>query len=89
MLEINLLVSLRQINEKLTGELAMVKQRLETSQTQLHELTAERVIHTNQVTALETERSQLIGEKEELLSKLNEGGQVELTELRERCHEFR
>lgn len=33
---------------------------------QLHQLEAEKLIHTNQIAALESERSQLIGEKEEL-----------------------
>ncbi|KAM4618215.1 uncharacterized protein ACJ7VT_007616 [Polymixia lowei] len=83
------LMSVREVNEKLMRELEKVKQGLELSRTQLHELTAEKVINTNQVTALEAERTQLIGEKEELLSKLNECGQAELKEMTERCHQLR
>lgn len=67
----------------------MVKQKLETALIQQHELGAERVIHTNQIAALETERSQLIGEKEELLNTLHQEGQEELDEVRRRCDQLR
>uniref|UniRef100_UPI003AAA500E uncharacterized protein n=1 Tax=Centroberyx gerrardi TaxID=166262 RepID=UPI003AAA500E len=83
------LMSVKEVNEKLTCELEMVKQRLEISQSELHELTAEKVINTNRTSALEAERTQLIGEKEELLGKMNEGGQAELTELKEKCCQLR
>ncbi|XP_052322609.1 centrosome-associated protein CEP250-like isoform X5 [Oncorhynchus keta] len=76
-----------QMNEKMTSELEMVRQRLESSLAQLHELGAERVIHVNQIAALETERSQLIGEKQELTSAIGRDGrqEEEVTELRESC----
>lgn len=81
------LLTVTEMNEKMTSELEMVKQRLESSLAQLHELGAERVIHTNQIAALETERSQLIGEKEELTSAIGRDGrqEEEVTELRESC----
>ncbi|XP_046890390.1 trichohyalin-like [Hypomesus transpacificus] len=81
--------SVREVNEKLKVELEMVKQKLETALIQQHELGAERVIHTNQIAALETERSQLIGEKEELLNTLHQEGQEELDEVRRRCDQLR
>ncbi|XP_055789070.1 myosin heavy chain-like isoform X2 [Salvelinus fontinalis] len=81
------LLTVTEMNEKMTSELEMVRQRLESSLSQLHELGAERVIHTNQIAALETERSQLIGEKEELTSAIGRDGrqEEEVTELRESC----
>ncbi|XP_070763131.1 early endosome antigen 1 [Enoplosus armatus] len=82
------LVSLRQVNIKLTSELEMIQQKLKTSQSQLQEITAERVINSKQVTDLETECSQLIREKEEL-SKMNEGRHEELTEMKKKCCQFR
>ncbi|XP_036816303.1 centrosome-associated protein CEP250 isoform X3 [Oncorhynchus mykiss] len=81
------LLTVTEMNEKMTSELEMVRQRLESSLAQLHELGAERVIHTNQIAALETERSQLIGEKQELTSSIGRDGrqEEEVTELRESC----
>ncbi|XP_042157820.1 trichohyalin isoform X2 [Oncorhynchus tshawytscha] len=81
------LLTVTEMNEKMTSELEMVRQRLESSLAQLHELGAERVIHTNQIAALETERSQLIGEKQELTSAIGRDGrqEEEVTELRENC----
>ncbi|KAK6317762.1 hypothetical protein J4Q44_G00110530 [Coregonus suidteri] len=84
------LLTVTEMNERMTSELEMVRQRLESSLAQLHELGAERVIHTNQIAALETERSQLIGEKEELMSAIGRDGrqEEEVTELRERCDQL-
>ncbi|XP_041734685.2 centrosome-associated protein CEP250 [Coregonus clupeaformis] len=84
------LQTVTEMNERMTSELEMVRQRLESSLAQLHELGAERVIHTNQIAALETERSQLIGEKEELMSAIGRDGrqEEEVTELRERCYQL-
>ncbi|XP_052322607.1 centrosome-associated protein CEP250-like isoform X3 [Oncorhynchus keta] len=81
------LLTVTEMNEKMTSELEMVRQRLESSLAQLHELGAERVIHVNQIAALETERSQLIGEKQELTSAIGRDGrqEEEVTELRESC----
>lgn len=55
--------------EKVTSQLEMTKQRLKFSLAQLHELAAERVIHINQIAALGTGRSQLIGEKEDVAER--------------------
>nr|XP_046200066.1 trichohyalin-like isoform X3 [Oncorhynchus gorbuscha] len=81
------LLTVTEMNEKMTSELEMVRQRLESSLAQLHELGAERVIHVNLIAALETERSQLIGEKQELTSAIGRDGrqEEEVTELRESC----
>ncbi|XP_051239050.1 centrosomal protein of 128 kDa-like isoform X5 [Dicentrarchus labrax] len=78
-----------QVNEKLTCELEMIKQKLKTSQSQLQEITAERVISSKQITDLEAQCSQLIREKEELLSKINESRHEELTEMKEKCCQLR
>ncbi|XP_044048906.1 trichohyalin-like isoform X2 [Siniperca chuatsi] len=77
--------ALREVNEKLTCELEMIKQKLKTSQSLLQEVTAERVINSKQITDLEAECTQLIREKEELLSKMNEDRHEELTEIKEKC----
>lgn len=63
----------------------MIKQKLDTSQSQLQELTAERVVNTEQIRGLEAERSELIRQKEELLSKMKEGGH----EMKEKCCQLR
>ncbi|XP_068580274.1 centrosome-associated protein CEP250 [Cebidichthys violaceus] len=81
--------ALREANEKLTCELEMIKQELKTSQSQLQEVTAERVTSSKQITAVEAERFQLIREKEALLSKMNEGGHDELKKMKEKCHQLR
>ncbi|XP_029289238.1 golgin subfamily A member 6-like protein 22 [Cottoperca gobio] len=83
------LKALGEVNEKLTCELEIIKQKLITSQSQLQEETAETVTNSKRITALEAERSQLIREKEERLSKVNEGGQEELTAMKEKCHQLR
>ncbi|XP_042699645.2 myosin-3 isoform X3 [Chrysemys picta bellii] len=71
------LVTLRQVNEKLSSELGQSRQRLETSLGQLHQLEAEKKILTNRIQALETERTQLLGEQEALKSEMQRdaGGQ--------------
>lgn len=80
-------MSLHQVIEKLTRELEMVKRRLEASQSQLQELTSEKVTNTKQIIDLEAERSQLISEKEERLIKINDENK-ELTEMKEKCHQL-
>ncbi|XP_019116437.2 golgin subfamily A member 6-like protein 22 [Larimichthys crocea] len=80
---------LREENEELTSELEMIKQKLNTSESQLQEITAERVTNSKRVTDLEAECSQLIREKEELLSKMNEGRHEELTEIKEKYCQLR
>lgn len=82
-------VSLHQVNEKLTHELEIMKEKLRTSQSQLQEATAERATSSKQITDLEAERSQLIRDKDQLLSKLNEGGHEELTKMKEKCCQLR
>ena len=82
-------MSLYQVNDNLTGELEMMKQKLKTSQSQLQEVTAERVTDSKHITDLEAERSQLIRDKEELLSKMNEGGHEELEKMEEKCLQLR
>nr|XP_046248926.1 golgin subfamily A member 6-like protein 22 isoform X2 [Scatophagus argus] len=77
--------ALREANEKLICELEMIKQNLNTSQSQLQEITAQKA---KQITDLEAECSQLITEKEELL-KTNEGQHEELTEMKEKCSQLR
>ncbi|XP_026167501.1 golgin subfamily A member 6C isoform X2 [Mastacembelus armatus] len=71
------LKALKEVNEKLTCELETIKQSLEMLQSQIQELTAERLISSKLTTHLEAKHSQLIREKEELLSKINEGGHEE------------
>ncbi|KAL7403021.1 hypothetical protein ABVT39_023213 [Epinephelus coioides] len=77
------------VNEKLTHELEIMKEKLRTSQSQLQEATAERATNSKQITDLEAERSQLIRDKDQLLSKLNEGGHEELTKMKEKCCQLR
>lgn len=78
-------VSLNKVNEKLTCQLELIKQRLEVVQCQLQELTAERINVSKQVTDLEAENSQLIREREELLNKMYEGE----NEMKDKCCQHR
>ena len=75
----------------MSTELWEARQKLEAVSGQLHKLEGEKLIHTNQIAALETERSQLIGEKEEmeLVSVAQRSSQEDVTELRESCCELR
>lgn len=52
---------------------------------QLHELEANKLIQTNQIAALETERLKLIGENEEMKKNVNNEFQDEIRELKEKC----
>ncbi|KAL7858116.1 hypothetical protein AOLI_G00182180 [Acnodon oligacanthus] len=81
--------SAKEVNEKLSADLTAATERLQVTLKQLHELEAEKLIHTNQIAALETERLQLIGEKEELIDVFDQGNQEELRELRDRCYQLR
>ncbi|KAJ8407796.1 hypothetical protein AAFF_G00268400 [Aldrovandia affinis] len=83
------LLNLKQSNKTMSMELGEARQRLEAGLGQLHKLEAEKVIHANRIAALETERSQLIGEKEELMDAMQQSSQVEVTELRDSCRELR
>ncbi|XP_067390844.1 rootletin-like [Emydura macquarii macquarii] len=86
------LVTLRQVNEKLSSELGQSHQRLETSLGQLHHLEAEKKILTNRIQALETERVKLLGEQEALKSELqgDAGGQRDkVATLRTTCEGLR
>lgn len=65
----------------MTSDLETARQKMEVTVGQLHQLEAERLIHTNQIAALEAERIQLIGEKEELqLSSAHWQGQEVMEE---------
>lgn len=81
-------VSLNQVNSKLTCELETIKQKLNISESELKELTAEKVMNYKQITDLEAGCSKLIREKEEL-RKMNEGQREELTEMTEKCSQLR
>lgn len=82
-------VCLHQLNKKLTCELEVVKQRLEISQSELHELTAKKVTNTSQVPEREAERAQPLGRKERLPGSMSDGGHAELTEMREKYCQLR
>lgn len=81
-------MSFVQVNEKLSADLATATERLQETLQQLHELEAEKLIHTNQIAALETERFKLIGEKE-LMEVFDQGDQKELSNLKDRCCQLR
>lgn len=78
-----------QLNEKLSSDLTKATERLQVTLNQLHELEAEKLIQTNQIAALETERLQLIGEKEELRKTFDDGLHEKMIELGERCCQHR
>ncbi|XP_033997384.1 ribosome-binding protein 1 [Trematomus bernacchii] len=83
------LKSLKEVNEKLTGELEKIKQKLKTSQSQLQEEILERLTISKRITDLEADCAQLTTEREELLSKVSESGHEEITALKEKCHLLR
>ncbi|XP_029430967.1 myosin-9 isoform X2 [Rhinatrema bivittatum] len=86
------LLLVKAVNEKLSSELSQSNQKLEASLEQLHHLEAEKKIFTNQITALETERTQLLGEKELLMSAMEgdaKGQEDNLQSLPESCKELR
>lgn len=68
-----------QLNEKLSSDLTRATERLQVTLKQLHELEANKLIQTNQIAALETERFKLIGEN------VNNGFQDEIGELKDKC----
>ncbi|TSM52352.1 Laminin subunit beta-1 [Bagarius yarrelli] len=76
--------SAKEANQRLSAELATATERLQETLQKLHELEAEKLIQTSQIAALETERLQLIGEKEELMDVFDQGDHKELKELKER-----
>lgn len=81
-------MSLHQVNSKLTCELETITQKLNISESELKELTAEKVMNDKQITDLEAGCSKLIREKEEL-RKMNEGQREELKEMNEKCSQLR
>ncbi|RXN23351.1 paramyosin-like isoform X1 [Labeo rohita] len=83
------LLSIKELNEKLSSDLTKATERLQVTLNQLHELEAEKLIQTNQITALETERLQLIGEKEEMRKTFDDGLHEKMIELGERCCQHR
>ncbi|KAK7117727.1 hypothetical protein R3I94_023075 [Phoxinus phoxinus] len=78
------LLSNKELNEKLSSDLTKATERLQVTLKQLHELEAQKLIQTNQIAALETERLQLIGEKEELRKTFDDGLHENIRELGER-----
>ncbi|XP_069078225.1 myosin-2 heavy chain-like isoform X2 [Pleurodeles waltl] len=86
------LVMYKQVHEKLSSELGQTQRKLEATLDKLHQLQAEKKIFTNQVTALETERAQLLGEKEVLMSVVEgdtPGQGDNMESLMKRCEELR
>ncbi|XP_051978691.1 trichohyalin-like [Xyrauchen texanus] len=83
------LLSIKELNEKLSSDLNKATERLQVTLNQLYELEAEKLIQTNQITALENERLQLIGEKEALRKVFDDGNQDENKELKVRCYQNR
>ncbi|KAK2867305.1 hypothetical protein Q8A67_025422 [Cirrhinus molitorella] len=83
------LLSIKELNEKLSSDLTKATERLQVTLNQLHELEAEKLIQTNQIAALETERLQLIEEKEELRKTYDDGLHEKMIELGERCCQHR
>ncbi|XP_041853992.1 girdin-like [Melanotaenia boesemani] len=83
------LTFLRQVNEKLRGELESIEQSLEISQHQLHERKEERITNAKHITDLEAKCSQLVRENDELLNKMNENGHNSPTEAKEKCCQHR
>ncbi|XP_052453252.1 myosin-9-like [Carassius gibelio] len=83
------LLSIKELNEKLSSDLTKATERLQVTLNQLHELEAEKLIQTNQIAALDTERLQLIGEKEELRKTFDDGLHEKMIELGERCCQHR
>ncbi|XP_078285843.1 uncharacterized protein LOC144610803 isoform X8 [Rhinoraja longicauda] len=86
------LAATSQVNEKLSGELGELRQTLGLRQTRLHHLEAEKKLLVNQVQALDNERTQLVGENEELLAAGlvdNKAHREELQALKEDCTELR
>ncbi|XP_067829669.1 myosin-9-like isoform X2 [Heptranchias perlo] len=84
--------TIKQVNEKLTSELGEFRQKLELCLDQLHQLEAEKKIFNNQVEALETERVQLVSEKEMLLTAVqadDKSYEDELLTLKKNCKELR
>ncbi|XDV52832.1 hypothetical protein PO909_021487, partial [Leuciscus waleckii] len=78
------LLSIKELNEKLSSDLTKATERLQVTLNQLHELEAQKLIQTNQIAALETERLQLIGEKEEQRKTFDDGLHEKIRELGER-----
>lgn len=66
----------------------MIKQKLNTSESQLKEIRREKVINYKQITDLEAGCSKLIREKEEL-RKTNDIQHEELTEMNKKCCQLR
>nr|XP_055048089.1 trichohyalin isoform X2 [Misgurnus anguillicaudatus] len=83
------MLSIKELNEKLSSDLTKATERLQVTLNQQHELEADKLIRINQIAALETERLKLLGEKEELRKNVNDGVQDEIRELKERCCQHR
>ncbi|XP_035379650.1 uncharacterized protein LOC113582553 [Electrophorus electricus] len=77
--------TVEEVNKNLSSDLTTITDRLRHVLKQLHELEAESLIQNSQITLLENEQLQLIGEKENLMDVFDHGNQAELRELRETC----
>ncbi|XP_019388693.1 PREDICTED: myosin-11 [Crocodylus porosus] len=78
------LETIQQENEMLSSELGQSRQRLETSLDRLHQLEAEKKIFTNQIQALEMERTQLLREQHDA-----RGQGEDMLGLQETCKDLR
>lgn len=74
---------LEEMNKKLRKEIEVVMQQLAVSQRQLQELKEKRNRNLAQITDLEKACSKVVREKEELLSKRNQGGHDDVNETKE------
>ncbi|XP_048376773.1 trichohyalin-like isoform X2 [Stegostoma tigrinum] len=86
------LATIKQVNDRLTSELGESRQRLGLCQDQLHQLQAEKTIFSNQIEALQMERSHLVSQKEMLLTAVQAEDKMHLDELhtlRRNCKELR
>ncbi|KAM9753439.1 uncharacterized protein ACNS7B_006723 isoform 2-T2 [Menidia menidia] len=66
--------SLREVNDKLRAELEKMVQSLDLSQSQLQELQEEKMSNSKQITDLKEQCALLLLEKQELVLKMNPGG---------------
>ncbi|XP_068131775.1 rootletin-like isoform X2 [Hyperolius riggenbachi] len=97
------LLMLKQVNEKLSADLAQTQQTLQTTLEELHQTQAEHKIASNLSAALESERKQLLEEKQLLMAAVEndeenqsildlrisqEHLQEEKDKLHARCHEL-
>ncbi|XP_024912277.1 golgin subfamily A member 6-like protein 22 [Cynoglossus semilaevis] len=76
---------LKEVNEELSSQLDIMKQELDMSQSQLQELREEKIKDNKQLKELEAQHWELIGQKEELLSRMKK----EENDRKEECGQLR